>query len=75
MSGLAPSPRMAFGALVAGAILLLLAEAEILRVVAALLLLAGIALGVFAVATPEFLEGGEDRTGTGRGRLRSRNCA
>ncbi|MGH2953468.1 MAG: hypothetical protein ACRDK9_05525 [Solirubrobacterales bacterium] len=60
MSGGGNSPRIAFAALAAGAALLLLAEAEILRVAAAALLLTGIALGVFAIATPEFVARDEE---------------
>ena len=36
-------------------LVLFLAEADWLRLTSALVLLAGIALGVFAIATPEFL--------------------
>jgi hypothetical protein len=44
---------------VAGAVLFLVA-AEWLRVVSALALLVGIALAVFAIATPEFLAADQD---------------
>lgn len=47
-------------ALALGAVALFLAEAQILRVGAALLLIVGIVLGVFAIATPAFLEGDRD---------------
>lgn len=39
---------------------LFVAEADWLRLTAALLLLLGIALGVFAIATPEYLARDED---------------
>ena len=41
-------------------VVLFFADADWLRLVAALLLLVGVALGVFAVATPEFLAADED---------------
>ncbi len=56
MSPAAPRARIALAVLVAGALALLLAEAEVLRVASAALLLAGIGLGVFAIATPAFVE-------------------
>lgn len=48
---------------VAGAVLFLV-SAEWLRVASALALIAGIALGVFAIATPEFLAA-DEADGTG----------
>ena len=47
--------RLALALMVGGGALLLLAEAEWLRVVAALVTIGGVAAGVFAIATPEFL--------------------
>lgn len=43
-------------------LVLFLADADWLRLTAALVLLAGIALGVFAIATPEFLAADCDET-------------
>lgn len=54
MSAIRPLPA-ALATLGGGVVLLLLSEAEILRVAAAVMLLAGIVLGVFAIVTPEFL--------------------
>jgi hypothetical protein len=50
----------ALAALIVGVAVLLLAEAEVLRVAATMSLLAFIALGVFAIATPEFATGDRD---------------
>jgi hypothetical protein len=47
-------------ALAVGSLLLLFAELQSLRLIAALILLLGVALAVFAVATPEFLSGDLD---------------
>lgn len=55
MSGHSRTLPAAVAALVVGAAVLFLADAEALRVASAALLLAGIGLGVLAVATPEFL--------------------
>lgn len=54
--------RLAIAALVLGGAALFLSEAEYLRVISATVLVAGVALGVFAIATPEFLgrEGEDD---------------
>ena len=47
--------------LLAGAgLVLYIAAADWMRLTAALLLLLGIALGVFAIATPDYLAAGED---------------
>lgn len=56
-----PGPTLwpALAAFAIGVVVLLLANAEALRVLAAVALLAGIALGTFAIATPEFT-GDED---------------
>lgn len=50
----------AVAALAIGAAVLFFADAEALRVASAALLLTGIGLGVFAVATPEFLAGDKE---------------
>jgi hypothetical protein len=50
-----PGP-VAAGLFAIGVAVLVMAEAEALRVAGAIALLAAIALGVFAIATPEFLE-------------------
>lgn len=50
-------PAAALAVLTIGAAVLFLADATIVRTGAALVLLGGIALGVFAIATPEFLAG------------------
>ncbi|HSI79289.1 MAG TPA: hypothetical protein VK919_01435 [Solirubrobacterales bacterium] len=51
-----PAPAIvAVVGLVAGAAVLFLADAEWLRVTAATVMVAGIAFGVFAIATPEAL--------------------
>lgn len=47
--------RLALALLFGGATLLFLAELELLRVLGALITIGGIAAGVFAIATPEFL--------------------
>jgi hypothetical protein len=53
-------PQIALGCFVIGALLVLLVEAGIARVVGVPLMLGGIALGVAAIATPEFLAGDRD---------------
>ncbi len=50
-------PRVALACFVLGAALVLLVDAGIARVVGVPLIFAGIALGVAAIATPEFLAG------------------
>jgi drug/metabolite transporter (DMT)-like permease len=55
-----PALRPALALLSVGAVLLLLGERQSLRLIAALLLLAGVALAVFAVATHEFLSADRD---------------
>lgn len=47
--------RLALALLFGGGAALFLAEAELLRVLSAVVTVAGIAVGVFAIATPEFL--------------------
>jgi hypothetical protein len=49
-------PYIAFGCLVAGLLLILLVELPIARIVGVPLMFAGIALGVAAIASPDFLE-------------------
>ena len=63
-------PQIALACFVVGLLLLLLVEAGIARIVAVPLIFIGIALGVAAIATPEFLSadrdeppGGADRAG------------
>lgn len=58
-------PQIAFACLVAGLLLVLLVESAIARIVGVPLMFAGIALGVAAIATPDFLEG--DRGGEAAG--------
>lgn len=53
-----PKPAIvALVALIVGAAALFIADAEWLRVVSATVMVAGIAFGVFAIATPEALAG------------------
>lgn len=59
MSGSSRTLKAALAVLVVGGGVLFLSEAEWLRVIGATVAVAGIVLGVFAIATPEFL--GEDR--------------
>lgn len=54
------SPALAVALLAIGGGVLFLASAEWLRVLSAVLMLAGIAAGVFAIATPEFVAGDRD---------------
>ena len=49
-------PAIAFGCFVAGLLLILLVELSIARIVGVPLAFAGIALGVTAIASPDFLE-------------------
>jgi hypothetical protein len=50
-------PPVALACFVIGSLLVLLVEAGIARIVGIPLMFAGIALGVTAIATPEFLAG------------------
>jgi disulfide bond formation protein DsbB len=50
-------PQIALACFVVGALLVLLVEAAIARIVGVPLMLTGILLGVAAIATPEFLAG------------------
>jgi hypothetical protein len=54
-------PKIAFTCFVTGCLLVLLVEAALARIVGVPLIFTGIALGVAAIATPEFLAG--DRVG------------
>jgi hypothetical protein len=56
----AARPYIALGCFVIGALLVLLVEAGIARIVGMPLMFAGIVLGVAAIATPEFLAGDRD---------------
>jgi hypothetical protein len=56
----AARPYIALGCFVIGALLVLLVEAGIARIVGVPLMFAGIVLGVAAIATPEFLAGDRD---------------
>jgi hypothetical protein len=53
-------PQIALACFVTGALLVLLIEAGIARIVGVPLMFAGIVLGVAAIATPEFLAGDRD---------------
>ena len=53
-------PWIAFGCFATGCLLVLLIEAAIARVVGVPLIFTGIALGVAAIAAPEFLAGDRD---------------
>ncbi len=53
-------PYVALACFVIGAVLVLLVEAGIARIVGVPLMFAGIVLGVAAIATPEFLAGDRD---------------
>jgi hypothetical protein len=53
-------PQIAFACFAAGCLLVLLVEAVLARIVGVPLIFAGIALGVAAIATPEFLAGDDD---------------
>lgn len=57
--------RAAVAAFVVGAPLLFLSEAEALRVIAAVILLVGVALATFTIATPEFLSADQVDDATG----------
>ena len=52
-------PRAALAVFVAGVALMLVFEATVTRVAGVALMLAGIVLGVFAIATDEFVAGDE----------------
>ena len=56
-------PPIAFGCFVVGCLLVLVVDIAIARIVGVPLIFLGIALGVAAIATPEFLDGdrGADR--------------
>jgi hypothetical protein len=56
----AARPYIAFACFVIGALLVLLIEAGIARIVGVPLMFTGIVLGVAAIATPEFLAGDRD---------------
>ena len=60
-----PGPTFlpALGMLGVAGLVLFLADADWLRLTAALVLLVGIALGVFAIATPEFLAADAEEAG------------
>ena len=51
--------RAAAATFVAGVVLMLAFDATLTRIAGVLLLMGGIALGVFAIATPAFTAGGE----------------
>jgi len=53
-------PAIAAACFIAGLLLLLLVDAAIARIIGVPLIFAGIALGVGAIATPEFLAGDRD---------------
>jgi hypothetical protein len=53
-------PQIALACFVVGALLVLLVELAVARIVGVPLMFAGIALGVAAIATPEFLAGDRD---------------
>jgi hypothetical protein len=53
-------PQIAFATFVLGLLLLFFVEASIARIVAIPLIFVGIALGVTATASPEFLEQDDD---------------
>jgi hypothetical protein len=56
----AARPLLAAACFLAGLLLVLLVEAAIARILGVPLIFAGIALGVAAIATPEFLAGDRD---------------
>jgi hypothetical protein len=53
-------PQVALACFIIGCALVLLVDVGIARVVGVPLMFAGIALGVAAIATPEFLDGDRD---------------
>jgi hypothetical protein len=54
-------PQIALACFVVGALLVLLVEAPVARILGVPLMFAGILLGVASIATPEFLAGDRDR--------------
>jgi ABC-type cobalamin transport system permease subunit len=56
-------PWIALACFVVGALLVLLVDLAVARIVGVPLMFAGIALGVAAIATPEFLAGDRDTAG------------
>ncbi|HEY8466632.1 MAG TPA: hypothetical protein VIL04_07500 [Solirubrobacterales bacterium] len=58
-------PQLAAAAFVVGLLLILLIEAPVARIVGVPLTFVGIALGVAAIATPEFLAGDRDEARDG----------
>jgi hypothetical protein len=56
-------PQVAFACFVTGCLLVLLVEAAIARIAGVPLMFTGIALGVAAIATPEFLAGAAGTSG------------
>ena len=54
-------PQAALGCVVAGLLLVLLVDAPIARIAGVPLVFVGIALGVAAIASPEFLEDDRER--------------
>lgn len=53
-------PQIAFACFAVGCLLVLLVDLSIARIVGVPLMFTGIALGVAAIATPEFLAGDRD---------------
>jgi hypothetical protein len=60
MSGAGRLPGVAAACFAAGLLLVLLLDAGIARIIGVPLIFAGIALGVAAIATPDFLAGDRD---------------
>lgn len=56
-----PSPRLALAAFSVGVALMLVFDATLTRIAGVVLLLAGMALGVFAIATDDFVATDEPR--------------
>jgi hypothetical protein len=56
-------PQIAFACFAIGCLLVLLVDAAVARIVGVPLIFSGIALGVAAIATPEFLAGDRDAAG------------
>jgi hypothetical protein len=54
-------PQIALACFVVGALLVLLVEAPVARILGVPLMFAGILLGVASIATPEFLAGDRER--------------
>ena len=57
-------PQIAFACFAVGCLLVLLVDVAIARIVGVPLMFGGIALGVAAIATPEFLAGDRDAGGS-----------